>query len=210
MSRLRCAAYARYSTDKQSPLSIEDQVRRCRDFAQRQDWQFLEKHTYADEALSGTSDDRTGLRCLLKAATSLPLPFDVILIDDTSRLSRDLGDSLHITKRWKFDGLRVVFVSQGIDSASEQFEVLLATHGIADSLYVKELAKKTHRGLEGRAAAKEGGGRGNRDRRTRQGRCGARRARQGARLPGAADRGPHPQHGRRPVPALVGPAGGSL
>jgi len=29
--------------------------------------------------------------------------------------------------------------------------VLLATHGIVDSLYIKELAKKTHRGVEGRA-----------------------------------------------------------
>ena len=39
----------------------------------------------------------------------------------------------------------------GIDTDSEQAEVLLATHGIVDSLYIKELSKKTHRGVEGRA-----------------------------------------------------------
>jgi site-specific DNA recombinase len=47
--------------------------------------------------------------------------------------------------------VRLIFVSQGIDTESEQAEVLLATHGIVDSLYIRELAKKTHRGVEGRA-----------------------------------------------------------
>ena len=47
--------------------------------------------------------------------------------------------------------MRLIFVSQGIDTDSEQAEVLLATHGIVDSLYIQELAKKTHRGVEGRA-----------------------------------------------------------
>jgi hypothetical protein len=51
----------------------------------------------------------------------------------------------------KFQGIRVVAVSQGIDSESEQADVLLSVHGLTDSLYIKELAKKTHRGLEGRA-----------------------------------------------------------
>ena len=33
---LTCAVYARYSTDKQNPLSIEDQVRKSREYADRQ------------------------------------------------------------------------------------------------------------------------------------------------------------------------------
>jgi hypothetical protein len=48
-------------------------------------------------------------------------------------------------------GSAMVFVSQGIDTDSEQAEVLIATHGIVDSLYIKQLGKKTHRGVEGRA-----------------------------------------------------------
>ena len=40
-------------------------------------------------------------------------------------------------------------ISQGIDSQDEQSEVLWTVHGLVDSLYLKELAKKTHRGLEG-------------------------------------------------------------
>jgi hypothetical protein len=44
-----------------------------------------------------------------------------------------------------------VAVSQGIDTENEQAEVLVTVHELVDSLYIKELAKKTHRGLEGRA-----------------------------------------------------------
>jgi len=61
---LRCAIYARYSTDKQNPLSIDDQVRKCREFGQRQGWDVLDGHIYADEAITGASDERTGLQRL--------------------------------------------------------------------------------------------------------------------------------------------------
>jgi site-specific DNA recombinase len=88
---------------------------------------------------------------MLAAATSREKPFDVVLVDDTSRISRTLKDSFTIHDELRFAGVRLIFVSQGIDTESEQAEVLLATHGIVDSLYIRELAKKTHRGVEGRA-----------------------------------------------------------
>src|SRR5215472_1398230 len=133
---LRCAIYARYSTDKQNPLSIDDQVRKCREFGQRQGWDVLDGHIYADEAITGASDERTGLQRLIEAANAHA--FGVVLVDDTSRLSRKLADSLRIFEQLRFADVRLIFVSQGIDTDSEQAEVLLATHGIVDSLYIKE------------------------------------------------------------------------
>jgi site-specific DNA recombinase len=146
---LRCAIYSRYSSDRQSPYSIEDQVRKCSEFAQRQGWEILDGHLYADRAISGVSADRDGLKRLMAAAATKA--FDVALIDDSSRLSRNLSDALNLAGQLRFNGVRLIFVSQGIDSDSEQGEVLLATHGIVDSLYIRELGKKTHRGLEGKA-----------------------------------------------------------
>ena len=151
MSQLRCAIYARFSSEKQSPLSIEDQVRKCREYAEQRGWTVLDSHVYSDEAVSGATDDRCGLRRMLVAATSKEKPFDVVLVDDTSRMSRTLKDSFTIHDELRFAGVRLVFVSQGIDTDSEQAEVLLATHGIVDSLYLKELGKKVHRGVEGKA-----------------------------------------------------------
>ncbi len=146
---LRCAAYARYSSDLQSSRSIEDQLRICREYAHARGFIFLEEHVYVDEALSGVGADRPGLGRLLDAALSPSRPFDVILLDDSSRLARNTKDALGIFERLNFAGIRLIAVSQGIDSENEQAHVLVTVHGMVDSLYVKELAKKTHRGLEG-------------------------------------------------------------
>ena len=148
---LRCAAYARYSSDRQSPASISDQLRQCREFAESHGWQFLELHVYMDEALAGAGADRPGFVKLLRAASSVPKPFDIVLVDDTSRLSRNLGDAVRVFEQLNFIGIRIIAVSQGIDTQNEQADVLMTVHGLVDSLYIKELSKKTHRGLEGRA-----------------------------------------------------------
>ena len=65
-------------------------------------------------------------------------------------MSRKLADSINLSDRLLFAGVRIVFVSQGIDSENEQADVLMATHGIVDSLYIRELAKKTYSGVEGK------------------------------------------------------------
>jgi DNA invertase Pin-like site-specific DNA recombinase len=144
----RCAIYARYSSEKQNSLTIDQQIRKCREYADRNGLRLLSDHVYADEAISGATDDRAGLQRLFTVAKQHPRRFDVILVDDTSRLSRRLADSLHIHEELQFAGVRVIFVAQGIDTNSEQAELLVATHGIVDSMYLKDLAKRTFRGVE--------------------------------------------------------------
>ena len=144
----RCAIYARFSSEKQNALSIDQQIRKCREFASTHSLRVLDPHVYADEAISGATDDRAGLKRLLSAVRERPRPFDVVLVDDTSRMSRDLEQSLGIMKRLKFAGVRVVFVSQGFDTNAPQSQTLLTVHGLVDSLYLEELAKKTFRGVE--------------------------------------------------------------
>ena len=147
---LRCAVYARYSTNKQNPLSIEDQVRKCSEYAKRRGWEFLEEWTYADEEISGATLERPGLREMLRGAESRDRPFDVILAEDTSRLSRKLADVLNLCERFRFAGTRVCFVSQGIDSSDEQFQLLIAARGMIDQLFLTDTAKRVRRGMEGR------------------------------------------------------------
>jgi site-specific DNA recombinase len=146
---MRYATYARYSSDLQRQSSIEDQIRKCDEFGQAQGWVSVKDCIYTDEAISGGSAQRPGLQRMLAAALSAHRPFDVILVDDTSRISRSLSDAVQLFERLRFAGVRVIAVAQGIDTGSEQAEVLVTVHGLVDSLYVKELAKKTHRGLEG-------------------------------------------------------------
>lgn len=145
----RCAVYARVSTDKQSRLSPADQERNCRVYAESHTLVVLDDHIYIDEGLSGVGSDRPAFQRMLKAAYSPNKPFDTILVDDTSRLSRSLPEAMTLVENLRFHGLRVIFVFQDIDTHSEQADVQVTVHGLVDSLYVKELAKKTHRGLEG-------------------------------------------------------------
>ena len=65
--------------------------------------------------------------------------------------SQQVADTVRLREDLNFTGIRFVAVSQGIDSDDEQADVMMTVHGLVDSLYIKELAKKTHRGLEGLA-----------------------------------------------------------
>jgi DNA invertase Pin-like site-specific DNA recombinase len=123
----------------------------CREYAERQGWEFLDGHIYSDKELSGAGADRPGWVRLLAVIKRRPCPFDVLLVDDTSRLCRNLGDNAKFTEEMAYLGIRVVAVSQGIDTQSKQAKVLMTFHGLADEMYIEELSSKTHRGLEGRA-----------------------------------------------------------
>ena len=82
-----------------------------------------------------------------------PRPFDVILVDDTSRLSRKTSDMLRMKEQLDFAGIRVIFVSQGFDSSAPQSQTLLTVHGLVDGLYLEGLREKTFRGVEQLALA---------------------------------------------------------
>jgi site-specific DNA recombinase len=144
---MRIAAYARYSTDAQRESSLEDQLRNCRAYSARQQWP--EPTIYSDAAISGARNDRPGYRSLLADAKN----FDVILVDDLSRLSRDMGEVNATVKRLGFAGVRLVGVSDGVDTARKSHKADVGLRGIMSELYLDDLAEKTHRGLTGRALA---------------------------------------------------------
>jgi site-specific DNA recombinase len=80
----RCAIYARFSSEKQNPLSTEQQIRKCREYTDKHAMYVLDEHIYANEAISGDTDNRVALQQFLAAARQKPRPFDVLLVEDTS------------------------------------------------------------------------------------------------------------------------------
>ncbi|MBE3065601.1 MAG: recombinase family protein, partial [Spirochaetes bacterium] len=134
----------------QRTTSIDDQVAVARRYAHQQAWTVLPEHEYADAGISGTSlEGRPGVQALLRAAAIQPRLFDVLVVDDSSRIARDLPDAVRFLQQLRFFQIRVVYVSQQIDSANEQAETMVAVHGVVDSLYIREMAKKIRRGLVG-------------------------------------------------------------
>jgi DNA invertase Pin-like site-specific DNA recombinase len=146
---LRAAIYARFSSELQRETSLDDQIAVARRYATEQGWSIVDGCLFKDSAVSGSSLDRPGIQALRAAAVAKPRRFDVLLVDDSSRVSRDLPDAVRFLQDLHFEGVRVIYISQSIDSANEQAETLVAVHGVVDSLYLREMAKKIKRGLAG-------------------------------------------------------------
>src|ERR1022692_4742562 len=139
----RCAVYLRYSSDLQRDASIEDQNRRCREFAEREGWNIVEEYVVADRAVSGASvagrdgavsgasvAGRDGLLRLMEAAKRKDKPFDCLLFYVTSRFSRDLADLLRNIDILKFHGVDVVSVAERIDSSQPMGRRMFAMQGM--------------------------------------------------------------------------------
>ncbi|KRW93060.1 recombinase family protein [Paracoccus sp. MKU1] len=139
---LRAAIYARFSSDLQRDASIEDQIRACRDYAAHQGLEVVE--VYSDRAISGASMMRSGLQKLLRDAQAGQ--FDVVIAEALDRLSRSQADIATIYQRLTFNGQLIETISEGQVS-----ELHIGLTGTMNALFLKELGKKTHRGLKGRA-----------------------------------------------------------
>ncbi len=147
---MRAVIYARYSSQNQREASIEDQVRLCRKHVESRGWSYL--HAYTDRATSGASPFRAGYQKLLEDARAGE--FDVVVSEALDRLSRDQEDIAGLYKRLSFSGIKIVTLAEG-----EVSELHVGLKGTMNALYLKDLAQKTRRGLEGRVRqGKSGGG----------------------------------------------------
>ena len=146
----RVAIYARYSSDSQRDASIEDQVRLCRERAEREHWTIV--NVYSDHAVSGASLMRPGIQQLMHDA--LAGKADIVLSEALDRISRDQEDIAGIFKRMQFAGVSMVTLSEG-----EISNLHIGLKGTMNAIFLKDLADKTRRGLRGRVEkGKSGGG----------------------------------------------------
>jgi DNA invertase Pin-like site-specific DNA recombinase len=109
---------------------------------------------YADEAVSGAHTNREQLRTMLRIATSAErCPFRAVIVDDLSRLSREIGDTHAIIFRDLAGAGVKVMDTGGLDSESDSGEMTVAMRSIINREYVRSVSKQTHRRLTGRAIA---------------------------------------------------------
>ena len=141
--------YARFSSELQRDASIEDQIRLCRARIEREGWTYL--HAYTDRAISGASALRPAYQSLLEDARRGQS--EVVVAEALDRLSRDLEDVAGLFKRLSFAGIRLVTVAEG-----EITELHVGLKGTMNALFLKDLADKTRRGLEGRVPQGRSGG----------------------------------------------------
>lgn len=115
------AAYARYSTDKQTGNSIAYQLDKIRVYCAEKQIQITA--TYTDEGQSGTNTDRPGFRALLAGAQQHA--FDAVVIYDITRGSRDVGDWFTFRKRMALLGIEVISATQPLGDITDGNTFLL-------------------------------------------------------------------------------------
>jgi site-specific DNA recombinase len=141
--------YARFSTMLQNERSIEDQVRRCREFIAQQGGKPDDAQVFPDFAVSGASLDRPGFEAMMAAVDSGRIR--AIVTEDMSRISRDFADSAQIFKRLQFYQVPLLGVADGIDTSMKHAKLSFTVKSLVADIYLDDLRDKTLRGLEGRA-----------------------------------------------------------
>src|SRR5947208_1403424 len=116
----RVALYARYSSDNQKESSITDQFRNCETRAMREGWTITAR--YEDKAISGTVTERPRYQQMLADAKAQH--FEILLVDDFSRLSRDQVETEQVRRRFVHWGVRLIGVTDGIDTAAKGHKML--------------------------------------------------------------------------------------
>ena len=114
---MRCAIYARYSSDMQKPESIDDQIGECKRYIEKRGWHLLEDQVYNDFAITSSDITREGYVRLKQAA--LQHRFDFIVVDDLSRLGRNTAESIQTFSELTFCGVNIASVADGIDTSQK-------------------------------------------------------------------------------------------
>jgi DNA invertase Pin-like site-specific DNA recombinase len=148
---MRCGIYTRFSSDHQHPTSLEDQQLVCRRYADHQGWKILTEHVYSDAALSGMGvQHRPAYQQLLTALACTPAPFQVLLVDDLSRLSRDAAEILRVVRLLQEMGIKLISVADGIETGTKLSKLALSVKAIINEVYLDDLRDRTLRGMQGR------------------------------------------------------------
>src|SRR5438034_3793127 len=126
----RIAAYARYSSDKQNESSIDDQLRRARDEAKHEGKRVREDLVFTDEAKSGSFANLPGRDALMAKIKRREI--DVLIIESTSRLARDMEHATRLHKELAFYGVQMISIADGIDSSRKGTKQQLAMKALLD------------------------------------------------------------------------------
>ena len=147
-------AYARYSSDNQRQESIDAQVRAIKEYCKKNEIFLV--HTYVDEAVSATSDQREEfLRMVEDAKKGV---FQLCIVHKLDRFARNRYDSAFYRRELEKCGVKVVSVLEQLDDSPESVILESVLEGMAE-YYSKNLAREVRKGLnENALSAMHNGG----------------------------------------------------
>ena len=134
--------YARYSSHNQRDVSIDQQVKADRAFANKQGLKII--GVYADRALTGTNDNRPEFQRMILDAKKHA--FQYVIVYSLDRFARDRYDSVVYKRQLRECGVRVLSAMENISDDPTGVLMESFLEGLAE-YYSRELSQKIRRGL---------------------------------------------------------------
>lgn len=138
----KAVAYGRYSTDMQREESIDAQFRAIKEYCQRNDIELI--RTYADEGISGTTDNRPEFQQMIKD-TELGL-FDYVIVHKLDRFSRSKYDSAIYKRKLKLANVQLLSVLENLDGSPESLILESVLEGMSE-YYSRNLSREVKKGM---------------------------------------------------------------
>lgn len=135
--------YARFSSSSQREASIEEQVKICREYAEKNKHSIIK--VYSDCAISGKTDDRPQLQKLL--FDSSKQMFQAVLVYSIDRFGRDLTQTLLNEKRLNDNEVILLSATEHFtdDASGRFFRNIMMSYA---QFYSDELSAKIRRGMD--------------------------------------------------------------
>ena len=151
---LRAVAYVRFSSDNQREESIDGQLRAIRKYCSEHDMVLLA--TYADRAISGTTDNRPEFQRLISEADGSG--FQVVIVHKLDRFARNRYDAAIYKNHLKKRGIRLISVVENLQDTPESIILEAVIEGM-NEYYSLNLAREVRKCLlENAMACKITGG----------------------------------------------------
>lgn len=141
---MNAVIYARFSSSRQTELSIEAQIRACQEYADFHNYDILD--VYKDEAISGKSTvNRASYQKMLRHAKAGK--FDIILIHKYDRIARNLADHINLATKLNEYNVQLIAVAQDFGDGKEA-KMMKGIQWIMSEYYIDNLAEETRKGLK--------------------------------------------------------------
>lgn len=145
MEKIKCVIYARYSSENQREVSAEEQVKLCREYAEKRGYEVIEE--YVDKELSGKTANRKRFQHMISDSASRT--FQIVLVYANNRFARNRYDKQYYKRKLLENGVTINYIMQDILNSDSPDAILFESldDGISE-WYSKNLAievmKKGH------------------------------------------------------------------
>ena len=134
--------YARYSSHSQRDVSIEQQVQKCREYAQREGLTVLE--TYSDAAISGKTDNRPAFQRMMK--DSKKHRWQYVIAWKSNRMGRNMMEAMINNAELMKEGISCLYVEEDFDDTAAGRFALRNMMNV-NQFYSENMAEDIRRGL---------------------------------------------------------------